>query len=159
MNRIWMGTLVVASLLLAAACAGSGPQAGTPPATAASADTDKVAQVIDGLERDWARAIVAKDAAAIERLLADDFTGTSQEVVYSKADAIGDVRGDTTYESLDLTNIKVRVLGDTAVATMDQTEKGTHAGEPFSGHYLFTNVWVKRNGQWQVVASHGSRGR
>ena len=26
-----------------------------------------------------------------------------------------------------------------------------------SGHYHFTNVWVKRDGRWQVVASHGTR--
>jgi ketosteroid isomerase-like protein len=159
MNRAWIRTLAIVSLLLTAACAGSGPQTGAPPAAAAAADSDKVAQIIEGLERDWAKAIVARDAPAVERLLADDFAGTSQEVLYSKADAIGDVRGDTTYEALDLTNIKVRVYGDTAIATMDQTEKGKHAGEPFSGHYLYTNVWVKRNGQWRAVSSHGSRGK
>jgi hypothetical protein len=26
-----------------------------------------------------------------------------------------------------------------------------------SGHYHYTDVWVKKDGQWQVVASHGSR--
>jgi hypothetical protein len=40
---------------------------------------------------------------------------------------------------------------------MDQSEKSRHGSDDFSGHYLFTNVWVKRNGQWQAVASHGSR--
>src|SRR5437773_10188177 len=29
----------------------------------------------------------------------------------------------------------------------------------FSGHYLFTDVWTRKNGEWIAVASHGSRER
>lgn len=164
MTRTLLRVMTVASMLsvalLVAACAGGGAPGGTSATGAAgTAASDEVKKTIAGLEQEWAKAIVAKDAAAVGRLLADDFKGTSESVLYSKADAIGDVRGDTTYDALELTNIEVRVFGDTAIATMDQSERGKHAGEPFSGHYLFTNVWVKRNGQWQAVSSHGSRGR
>ena len=74
------------------------------------------------------------------------------------ADAIDDVKTGT-HESLDLDNIKVRIFGDTAVVTMGQTEKSRHGDSDFSGHYLFTDVWTKKNGQWIAVASHGSRVR
>jgi len=103
-------------------------------------------------------AIVKKDAGVINRLLADDFTGTTDDTIYSKTDAIEDVKTGT-HESLDLDNIKVRLFGDTAVVTMGQTEKSSHGNTDFSGHYLFTDVWAKKNGEWIAVASHGSRER
>ena len=31
------------------------------------------------------------------------------------------------------------------------------AGKDTGGHYHFTDVWVKKGGRWQVVASHGLR--
>jgi ketosteroid isomerase-like protein len=154
--------LVTASLLLMSACAGSGTQTSAPPAasaTAAPATTENVPEVITGLENEWVKAIVSKDAATIDRLIADDFIGTTNDVQYGKTDAIEDVKTGT-HESLDLSNITVHVYGpDTAVATMDQNEKSKHGTEDFSGHYLFTDVWVKRDGQWRAVASHGSRAR
>ena len=74
--------------------------------------------------------------------------------------AIDDVRTGT-HEKLDLSNIVVRVYGDAAVATMDQTEKSRHGGEDFSGDYLFTDVWVKQGGQcvrWRLTARESGRG-
>jgi ketosteroid isomerase-like protein len=145
------------SLVLLVGCTPAGPQTSAPPSAAISAPGD-TEQAITQLERDWVAAIVKKDTATIDRLLADDFSGATDDQRYSKADAIEDVKTGT-HESLDLDNIRVRVFGDTALATMGQTEKSHHGKEDFSGHYLFTNVWLKRNGEWRVVASHGSRAR
>ena len=150
-------TLVAASLPLTLACAGAGTQTSAPPpAASAAAATENVPQVITGLENDWVKAIVAADTATIDRIIADDFIGTTDDVQYNKADAIAGVR-NVTYEALELSNITAHVYGDTVVATMDQNEKSRQGSHDFSGHYLFTNVWVKRDGQWRAVASHGSR--
>jgi hypothetical protein len=48
------------------------------------------------------------------------------------------------------------MYGDAAVAFTSQQEKSKYDGKDSSGHYHYTNVWVKRDGVWQVVASHGS---
>jgi ketosteroid isomerase-like protein len=58
---------------------------------------------------------------------------------------------------MDLDEISVNVYGDTAVSFTSQEETSTYAGKDTSGHYHFTDVWVKKDGRWQVVASHGSR--
>ena len=142
-------TTVVVSLLPVLACGGG--QTSAPPA-AAAADVEKV---IAQQERDWVAAIIAKDAATINRLLDDGFSGTTDDQRYSKAEAVQGIF-DANYETLDLDNVEVHVFGDTAIVTMGQTEKGRHGRDPFSGRYLFTNVWVKRDGQWRAVASHGS---
>jgi len=92
------------------------------------------------------------------RLRMTSLCGTTDDQIYTKADAIDDVKNGT-HQSLDLDNIKVRIFGDTAVVTMGQTEKSRHGDADFSGHYLFTDVWTKKNGEWIAVASHGSRAR
>jgi ketosteroid isomerase-like protein len=155
MKHLLRMAAVVAVILSIVSCSASGP--GTSVATISSGPASENAdQTIMRLEHDWVTAIVKKDTGTLDRLLADDFSGTTDNQIYSKTDAIEDVKAGT-HESLELDNIKVRLFGDTAVVTMGQTEKSRHGDSDFSGHYLFTDVWAKRNGQWIAVASHGSR--
>ena len=58
---------------------------------------------------------------------------------------------------MELDEISVNVYGNVAVAFTSQNEKSQYAGKDTSGHYHFTDVWARKNGRWQVVASHGSR--
>lgn len=145
-------TLLAAILVLAVGLALFGCSRG--PADEAS----DVEAALAALEREWVNAIVAGDTATIDRLLADDFVGTTNDRRYVKADAITDVRTGT-HEALTIDDINIRVYGDAAVVEIDQTEKSRHGDEDFSGSYLFTNVWVRQDGQWRAVASHGSRVR
>jgi ketosteroid isomerase-like protein len=153
---------LIASIALLAACTSSGEQTvaqvPTISAAPAAADTERIVAQLQKYERDWVAAIVAKDEATIDRLLSDDFAGTTNDQRYSKADAIEDVKSGR-HESLTLDEIDIRVFGDAAIATMVQNEKSRHDNEDFSGRYLFTNVWVNRNSEWRAVASHGSRSR
>jgi hypothetical protein len=148
----------VTSMFFIVSCSGSNTPANASSAPALSAGAESTDQTITNLENQWVGAIVKKDTATIDRLLADDFSGTTDDQIYSKADAIEDVKTGT-HESLELDNIKVRLYGETAVVTMGQTEKSRHGDKDFSGHYLFTDVWARKNGQWIAVASHGSRVR
>lgn len=151
--------LIVGGLtaLLTASCGGGSPGATTAgSAPAAGASKEDVTQAVTQHEREWINAIVHKDTGVLDRLLADDFIGTTNDVRYGKAEAIDDVKTGV-HDTLDMEDVDVRVYGDTAVVTFDQNERSRHGNEDFSGHYLFTNVWVKRAGQWQAVSSHGSR--
>ena len=60
-------------------------------------------------------------------------------------------------KNLSSFDISVNVYGDVAVVFTSQQESSRYAGTDTSGHYHFTDVWVKRSGVWQAVASHGSR--
>jgi ketosteroid isomerase-like protein len=162
MTRQFMAPLVVAAAIVAAACS-QGTAPATPPAETAlgpaAASTEDVEATITQLERDWVAAIIKKDTATIDRLLADEFNGTSPTAhVYPKSMAIDDLTRDTfVVDSMVLDEISVNVYGDVAVAFTSQEEKSRYAGVDTSGHYHYTDVWVKKGGQWQVVASHGSR--
>jgi hypothetical protein len=141
---------------LAASLAGGCGERSTTPAPVSSAGGDAAAMVTQ-LEREWVNAIVQKDVATIERLLAPDFTGTTGDVRYGKAEAINDVKTGL-HSTLDIEDVDARAYGDdTVVVTFDQQERSKHGDEDFSGHYLFTNVWVKQGGHWVAVASHGNR--
>jgi len=51
----------------------------------------------------------------------------------------------------------VRVFGDAAVYTARIIDTGKHAnGASFSVASCVTNVFVRRNGKWQIVAEHES---
>ena len=150
----------LASLVAVSGCARE--ESAAPPGDAAVAtsgtDAGAVEQEIVKLEHEWVAAIQAKDTATIDRLLADDFVGTTNNRRYIKRDAIEDVR-EGEHETLVLDDVQVRLYGDTAIVDIDQVEKSRHGGDDFSGTYLFTNTWVKQGGSWKAVASHGSRVR
>jgi Ketosteroid isomerase homolog len=65
--------------------------------------------------------------------------------------------GDLKIESSTNEDMKVQVHGDTAVVTYRSTDKGNYKGNDLSGQYRWTDVFVKRNGRWQIVAGQGTR--
>jgi ketosteroid isomerase-like protein len=125
----------------------------------ASASPGGVEEQIVQMEKDWAEAAMKRDAKPLENIIADDWVGVWWDgSVASKADAIGDIKsGASTIQSITFDPIKVRVFGDTAVAQGGDTEKSQYKGKDSSGHYLWTDVYVKRNGKWQAVASQSTK--
>jgi ketosteroid isomerase-like protein len=115
--------------------------------------------VITRLEGEWVKAIVKKDGDALDRLLAGDFSGTSSTAHnYTKAMAIGELKSDKyVVTSMELDEISVNPYGNVAVAFSSQKETSRYDGKDTSAHYHFTDVWVKKDGRWQAVASHGTR--
>jgi ketosteroid isomerase-like protein len=85
--------------------------------------------------------------------------GTSPTAhTYNKSRALEEISdGIYLVESMNLDEISVNVYGDVAVAFTSQQEKSSYRGTDLSGHYHFTDVWMKKDGRWQVVASHGTR--
>ena len=162
----YLKSLVAAGAALAAAACTPGTiidetavtvRKGSPPAAAAG--TEEIEATVAQLERDWVSAIVKKDTAALDRLLAEEFAGVSPTAhYYDKRMAIDDLTtGTYQVESMALDEVSVNAYGGFAVAFASQQEKSRYAGTDISGHYHYTNVWVNRDDRWQVVASHGTR--
>jgi len=111
------------------------------------------------LEQDWMKAVANHDLEALRRLMSPEFTLTS---AYST--------GDLTSRDQFLQNIQtvkqdefsfydasVKIYGDVAVLKARVKDNYTMNGQDRSGDYLLTDVWVKRDSQWQVVTRHSSR--
>ena len=60
--------------------------------------------------------------------------------------------GQLRYEAINVSDMVVRLYGDTAVVTARADVKGHQLGEDFSGPYRYTRVWVRHNGHWQAVS-------
>lgn len=122
---------------------------------AAQSVEDKVKK----LEEDWAQAIVNKGAAAVDQYEADDIVSTDPggRVTDKAQDKTDLSSGDLKFQSMELSELKIRVYGDTAVATGINTVNATYKGQDISGKYRYTDTWVKRNGRWQAVASQATK--
>lgn len=121
------------------------------------------AQVV-AAERSWSAAFLAHDRDALARLIADDYVGIDgRGWVSDKAaelDEAGPPKAGTTAPVLvgeELSDVLVRVYGDTAVLTALNTARFSTAGTASTIRYRRTTVWVRRDDRWQCVSFHGSR--
>jgi ketosteroid isomerase-like protein len=61
--------------------------------------------------------------------------------------------GKHKYRSVNLLNTNVYLHGEVATFAGDYTETGTREGVEYSDLGQFSETWVKRHGQWVIVAS------
>ncbi|HTO87280.1 MAG TPA: nuclear transport factor 2 family protein [Thermoanaerobaculia bacterium] len=127
--------------------------------TDAASATSSVADQIKKLEQAWAQATMKDGVAAVDQYEADDILSTDPtgRVTDKAQDKMDLSSGDLRFQSMDLSDLRVRVYGNTAVATGVNTLKGTYKGQAIDGRYRFTDTWVERNGKWQVVATQGTK--
>jgi hypothetical protein len=124
--------------------------------TGATAD---VVTAISNLERDAVKADLAGDPAFYQKVLAEDWTrGDSDGTYFTKAvllSLMGDTKSIKT-NSENLTDLKVHVYGNTAVATYKDTYDILIKGERRAHSIIVTDTFVNMGGEWKEVASHGS---
>jgi ketosteroid isomerase-like protein len=116
------------------------------------------AATVRTLELKWTEAYKQRNIDILSSLLAEDFVITIEDgSVYSKAGYITHSADPTTHVHVaELSDLKVRVHGDTAIVTGAYHEKGESSGKPYEYHDRLTDTWMKAGGKWQVVASHYS---
>jgi ketosteroid isomerase-like protein len=109
---------------------------------------------IRALEEERNQAILHGDAAVLERMTSDDYTFiTLRGELRTKAEIVkGFQSGSFKYESRTISDLKVRVYGDTAIVTGRSSQQGKENGKDYSGDYRFTRVYVRQKGQWVTVA-------
>jgi len=115
--------------------------------SACPADAAKVAT----LDTEYQAAVERKDAAAMDRLLADDFTlVTSSGAVYHKADLLAQDHDDgLKYEHQSDTQQTVRFWNGTAVITALLWIKGSYKGTAMDYTLWFSDVYVCTAKGWR----------
>jgi ketosteroid isomerase-like protein len=105
-------------------------------------------------ERQWAAATVSGDVSVVERVLADDYLGVAPDGTLSdkQSEIAVTKNGHDNYVSNQAGEIKVRFYGETAIAQGSELWE-VKTGEPRRGRYVWTDTWVRRKGQWQIVAA------
>jgi uncharacterized protein (TIGR02246 family) len=117
-----------------------------------------VEQIIRKLDSERIQAQIDANAAALDRLYAEDFIGVGPSgAVRTKKQVIADfTSGALKFQSITTDDVQVRVYGNTAVETGRSTMKGKDKGKIVPQDTRFTRVWVKQQGRWRLVANHYS---
>jgi hypothetical protein len=125
----------------------------------ASKQTGGITSELTQIEHRIVKAWLDGDRATIESILAADWsvidlTGR----VLTKTQVMQELgSGDRKIESGSVDDLNIRLFGDTAVVTGRSVLAGSYQGKRASVTQRFTDVFVKRDGRWQAVASQGTQ--
>jgi uncharacterized protein (TIGR02246 family) len=111
------------------------------------------------LERAWLDAYEQRDSKAMEAIVADDFTITftngavqTKPQIINSLDAAGNRSGSSPKFRTE--DVQARVYGDTVILIGRVITEWQQNGQTMKEQNRYTDTYVKRNGRWQVVASH-----
>ena len=124
-----------------------------------ASDSDAVAAVTK-IENDAIKAVLANDSSFYEKFLASDYTGgTSRGTWDTKPSMLADMKDpkNNKTNSQNLSDLKVRVHGDLAVATYSSTYDAMIQGKQYARTVLCTDVLQQQNGDWKLMANHCSQ--
>ena len=120
--------------------------------TPASADELELLQI----ERNWLAAWQSADVTALDGILADGFVENWRGEVSTKEKIIATLKaGVIKPEWGEVSDVRVLVFGDHAVANGITSSKYTRGGKSFAEKSRWTDMFEKREGRWQAVFSHG----
>ena len=124
----------------------------------AGTQRSNIEQVIRQLDGERIQAQIGADAAALDRIYADDFIGVGPSgTVRTKKQVILDfTSGTLKFQSITTDEVQVRVYENTAVETGLSTMDGQDNGKAVPRNTRFTRVWVKQQDYWRLVANHYS---
>ena len=110
------------------------------------------------MEHEWCDADMKNNTPWFERNFADDFTGIGARdgSLTNKREEIDSMK-KVTIDSEEVSEINVRMEGDTGIVTgVDRVRGKDDKGKAFDRTNRYTDVYVKRDGRWQVLSSQGT---
>lgn len=110
------------------------------------------------LEEELTQTEMRVDVQALDRIYADDIMVTAPiGICVDKPAVMNEIRQaaeKAVVGKYDKDDLKVRGFGDTAVSSYRMSAEATFEGVEIKRQLCITNVWMKRNGDWQIVARH-----
>jgi ketosteroid isomerase-like protein len=141
--------IVIATLLLA----------GVGFAAAQTPTSNQTEQELKRLTRELADSALRGDKAVAERYLADGYIETDgYGHVATRAQVLANYPGNASSmkATMDLEDIQVHDYGDTAVVSARAVMRLEANGQKITNSYRTTDIWMRRNGGWQLIAEHYS---
>jgi ketosteroid isomerase-like protein len=164
----WMKTVAAAAVILAClllapvamsgaahgasganVSSGAGPAAGPTPESALA------------VEEELTRALLANDANAVGRLLADDWiVVNAYGGVAERSDFLAGIReGVFSRRTMEVSEPRVRIYGNVALVTTKLKTSGQLGGKPFDVTERQTDVLLWHDGSWSSVLTHEAKFR
>ena len=132
------------------------------PACSRAASAPDAEAAVRSAEVAWAKALLSRDGAALDALLAPDYSLTTAVMTAPRATWMANaLKWVTKVADVDVREVKVH--GDTAIASarMHRVVK-RDTPDPRLGTdlvdsmFVLTDVWIQRDGRWQVVSRHST---
>jgi len=110
------------------------------------------------LEEELTQTEMRVDVQALDQIYADDIMVTAPiGICVDKPAVMTEIRAaaeKAVVDKYDKNDLKIRVYGDTAVSSYRMSAEATFEGMEIKRQLCITNVWMKRNENWQIVARH-----
>jgi ketosteroid isomerase-like protein len=123
-----------------------------------ASDTAAIAKITQ-MENSSIKADMAGDSSFVEKNYAENFTsGSSWGNWETKQSILADMKDSKNNKtnSETISELNVRVYGDTAIATYKSTYDSLYHGDRRARTILSTDTFVRQHGTWKQVASHSS---
>ena len=124
------------------------------------AQTDATTAALVDIEQQLTKLILAGDRDGYSAFLADDWSVINTDGnILTKDQVLREmfVTGQRQIDAIAVDDVKVRPLGDVAIVTGRTIASGKLRGATVTATLRFTDVFARRDGRWQIVASQGTR--
>ena len=110
------------------------------------------------VENKGTEALANTDIATLDSIFADTYVDTDEHSHRTDKEGVFSVlkSGDLKLDSIKLSDMQVHLYGDAAVVIGSSAQAGTFLGGPLATNIIFTDTFIKQNGNWRAVASHRS---
>ena len=114
-------------------------------------------QELTRLQHEWMDAVKRRDIDFLEQLLGHEFvliTSRPGIETRTRQQYLDVTRDRYTLESFEYVELDVHTYGDFGFARSRYSQRGWMDDKQRNQAFLMTDVWVRRNGRWQVVSRH-----
>ena len=115
---------------------------------------------VEKLEEVWRTAQLNGDVDAMDKLLSDDYVGiTMTGQVVTKSQQLDRMRNRSlVLTKIELQDVKIRMIGMTAIVQSLAEVDGTNDGEPMHATYRYTRVYSRLpSGVWKITNFEATR--
>ena len=112
-------------------------------------------ELID-LSNELVAAVQRHDRARLEELLAAEFTLNGAAGELDREELLAAAEGPYEIDDFAYEEIDEEIYGDTAVLVSRYRQTGQLDGRDVSHRMNVTDIWVRRDGRWQIVRRHAT---
>ncbi|HEX3569534.1 MAG TPA: nuclear transport factor 2 family protein [Acidobacteriaceae bacterium] len=115
---------------------------------------------VEQLEQTWRIAQLNGDIPAMDKLLSDDYVGiTMNGQVVTKMQQLERMRTrQFVLSKIELNDVKVKLIGTTAIVTCQAEVEGTNEGASLHGTYRYTRVYTRLpSAVWKITNFEATR--
>jgi len=113
-------------------------------------------EILDKLNKAYVDSVQKSDVRWFDEHLSEDFLNSNPDgSIVDRAGFLAQIAKPVAIKGLEPREVKIRLFGDFAIIHA-KTAYRKPDGQTGAGRY--TDIWQRRDGRWQCVAAHVTRG-